>query len=417
LFSEAVDPLGALRWNLAALRRLLHRPDALKGDAISLAEADIAVDTVQLESGEVDEPLQGPCGRELLAGLSFPDSPMFELWLAGERQRLRRRSVSLTREHSLDALARGDHDLAIRLAKELVAAEPFDEGHHALLIRTLALSGEHDAARHQYDSCATLLRRELGIEPGPAVLAALHLVNNPVDGATEATFDEICARITVAWQSFLAGSIDHGLDMGRSTILLSDMSGDPDLAAASRLYFAGMLNMAVRGWDEAATATSEARHLASETGRVDHLALAHSITAGSELMRGDYAVALEHATAGVALDDQGALALNLAFLSAVESDTGCVEMARQHAIEASDAAERSLDGVGAAYAYSYSAHIDLDAGRYDRARVHAVKAIDASSSILVLQPWPTAMLAEIEVHESRSRTAGAQRARGAATGR
>jgi hypothetical protein len=49
--------------------------------------------------------------------------------------------------------------------------------------------------------------------------------------------------------------------------------------------------------------------------------------------------------------------------------------------------------------------------------VHAVKAIDASSSILVLQPWPTAMLAEIEVHDGNVDAAieAATRADGIAT--
>ncbi|HXF71012.1 MAG TPA: SARP family transcriptional regulator, partial [Actinomycetota bacterium] len=37
LFGEADDPLGALRWNLAELRRLLGLPDGLQGSPIELA--------------------------------------------------------------------------------------------------------------------------------------------------------------------------------------------------------------------------------------------------------------------------------------------------------------------------------------------------------------------------------------------
>src|SRR5213596_949307 len=36
-FSEADDPLGSLRWNLAELRRALGQPDALRGDPVDLA--------------------------------------------------------------------------------------------------------------------------------------------------------------------------------------------------------------------------------------------------------------------------------------------------------------------------------------------------------------------------------------------
>ena len=86
LFSEAADPLGALRWNLAALRRLLCRPDALKGDTIRLDLSDAVIDIWQLDVGHLPVFEPGVSGQ-LLAGLSFPDSPRFEMWLTGERVR------------------------------------------------------------------------------------------------------------------------------------------------------------------------------------------------------------------------------------------------------------------------------------------------------------------------------------------
>lgn len=399
LFGEAADPLGALRWNLAAMRRLLSRPDAFKGDTIQFDRSDIEADTVQLDAGDVGLLLDGVTGRELLTGLSFPDSPVFELWLAGERQRLRRRASSLLRELSRDAFAHGDHDRAIRAATELVAAEPFDEGHHALLIRTLALSGEHEAARHQFEQCATFLRRELQTEPGPAVFAAAHLVTHPGDPSSNPDYDEVCARMTVAWQSFLAGAIDHGIDMARSTVVLSDDHGDVALRVIGRIYLAAMLNMAVRGWDEVVTTATVALHLADQDGRETEQGLARGVLAGGELMRGDYRVAVGHAAAGATVsDDPGVLALNMTFMSAVEADTGRLDLAREQAFEAVSLAERSGDPVRLAYAYSYSAHADLLAGQHESARPHVERAIDACSSILVLKPWPMAMLAEIQVH-------------------
>jgi DNA-binding SARP family transcriptional activator len=399
LFGEAADPLGALRWNLAAMRRLLGRPDAFKGDAIRLDRSDIDVDTVRLDAGDASMLLDGESGRELLTGLSFPDSPVFELWLASERQRLRRRASSLLRELSLDAFARGDHDRATRAATELVTAEPFDEGHHALLIRTLALSGEQDAARHQFEQCAALLRRELQTEPGPAVFAAAHLVTHPGNPSSRPDYDEVSARMTVAWQSFLAGAIDHGIDMARSTVMLSDDHGDVTLRVIGRIYLAAMLSMAVRGWDEAVTTATAALHLATRGGMETEQGIVRGILAGGELMRGDYRVALDHAAAGANVsDDPGARSLNLTFMSAVESDTGQLDRARDHSIEAVSLAERSGDPVRLAYAYSYSAHAELLAGQHEVARPHVERAIDACSSVLVIKPWPMAMLAEIQVH-------------------
>lgn len=399
LFGEAVDPLGALRWNLAALRRLLDRPGALKGDSIQLDRSDVSVDVVRLGQGEVESVLGAPSGQELLTGLSFPDSPLFELWLVGERQRLRRQALSLLREASLDASARGDNDLAIRTARALVQIEPLDEGHHALLIRTLAVSGERDAAQRQFDQCATLLRIELHTEPGPAVLAAAHLVAHPAIPASKPDFDEVFARMLVAWQSFLAGTIDHALDMSRSTVALSDLHGDVTLRIAGRLFLTAMLNMSVRGWDEAVTTATQARHLAEQSGRDEDQALARSILAGSELMRGDYRAALTHAASGAAISDEpGSLSLNLAFLCAVETDTRHDKEACDHATEAMAQAELSGDPVRLAYAYAYAAHADIVAGRYASAHPHVRRAIEACSSVLVLKPWPMAMLAELQVH-------------------
>ena len=399
LFSEAIDPLGALRWNLAALRRLLDRPDALKGDAVRLDRADARVDIVELEHGEVEDVLAEGNGRELLAGLHFSDSPMYELWLAGERQRQRRRVLSFLRELSLDAFALGDQQLAIRTANELVMLEPFDEGHHALLIRTLALSGDRAAAQNQFERCAILLRSELDAGPGPAVLAAARLAAPKSDLASKPEFDEVFARMIVAWQSFLSGAIDHGLDMSRSAVALADAHRDVTLRITGRLFLAAMLNMSVRAWDEAAMTTAAAHRLASDTQRTQDQAMARSILAGSELMRGDYRAALVHSQTGAAMsDDSGTCALNLAFQSAVESDIGHHEDAVGHALAAIRYAEINADPVQLAYAYAYAAHAEIVAGRHQRARPHAQRAVDACKSVLVLKPWPMAMLAEIDVH-------------------
>jgi DNA-binding SARP family transcriptional activator len=122
LFAAAEDPLGALRWNLAALRRLLGLPDVLKGDPLRLDLPEGAtVDMRLLDAGDpaaLDEP---GIGQELLTGLSFSDSPMFEMWLVTVRRRLERRSASLLRDAALAASARREHEIAVRYATELVA--------------------------------------------------------------------------------------------------------------------------------------------------------------------------------------------------------------------------------------------------------------------------------------------------------
>jgi tetratricopeptide (TPR) repeat protein len=231
------------------------------------------------------------------------------------------------------------------------------------------------------------------------VLAAARLVAHQADLAAKPTFDEVFARMIVAWQSFLSGAIDHGLDMSRSAVALADANLDVTLRITGRLFLAAMLNMSVRAWDEAATTTAEAHRLAQDAQRNQDQAVARSILAGSELMRGDYRAALVHAQTGAALSDEsGARALNLAFQSAVESDIGHFDDALSHALNAIGYAEITADPVQLAYAHAYAAHAEIVAGRHESARPHALRALDACSSVLVLKPWPMAMLAEIQVH-------------------
>ena len=61
LFEDADDPAGALRWNLGQVRRLLGRPDALRGRVLSLRGTDVAFD-VDLLTGTL-------AGRRGVAGL------------------------------------------------------------------------------------------------------------------------------------------------------------------------------------------------------------------------------------------------------------------------------------------------------------------------------------------------------------
>ena len=64
LFSDADDPLGALRWTLAELRRALAQPAALRGDPVTVRlDGDVDVDLHLLTRGHTDT------GRPLDTGL------------------------------------------------------------------------------------------------------------------------------------------------------------------------------------------------------------------------------------------------------------------------------------------------------------------------------------------------------------
>src|SRR5579859_7523360 len=150
LFADADDPLGALRWSLAELRRVLDDPLVLRGDppAFRLPEGAV-VDVLALsrpDSGQV--PVVGWPG-ELLEGMSFPGCPAFETWLSYHRRHLSGVCQALMHERALERLASGDASGASELAARLVSLDPLELRWQELLIRCLARSGDRAAAEHQ----------------------------------------------------------------------------------------------------------------------------------------------------------------------------------------------------------------------------------------------------------------------------
>jgi hypothetical protein len=76
LFEDADDPAAALRWNLREVRRLLGRPEALRGPVLSLDDTNVAFDVDLLTKGRWQDAVELPAlGGELLEGLQFPHSP------------------------------------------------------------------------------------------------------------------------------------------------------------------------------------------------------------------------------------------------------------------------------------------------------------------------------------------------------
>lgn len=60
------------------------------------------------------------------------------------------------------------------------------------------------AARAQFERCRALLRAELSIEPGAAVMSSAHLASGVGQVPHALDLGAIEARMTVVWQSFLA---------------------------------------------------------------------------------------------------------------------------------------------------------------------------------------------------------------------
>jgi DNA-binding SARP family transcriptional activator/predicted ATPase len=102
---------------------------------------------------------------KLYRGDLLPDC--YDEWLLPERERLRQwffRSL----ERLIQLLEdQRDYQAAIRYAQRLLRYDPLHEATHRQLMCLYALSGDRARAMRAYHTCATVLQRELAVEPGP----------------------------------------------------------------------------------------------------------------------------------------------------------------------------------------------------------------------------------------------------------
>jgi DNA-binding SARP family transcriptional activator len=125
LFSEADDPLGALRWSLAELRRTLAAPTMLGGDPVAATLGEgVEVDVHALTDESADPRSLLDLGGELLEGVEVTASPTFESWLVVERHRLAAMAEARLRQAALGLLVAGragdaaaGRDAALRAAR------------------------------------------------------------------------------------------------------------------------------------------------------------------------------------------------------------------------------------------------------------------------------------------------------------
>ena len=108
---------------------------------------------------------------DLLEGFVVRDAPVFDEWLAGQRDRLR--GVALQALHRLAAhhAAQGASAAACAHLKRAIELEPWREDAHRRLMRVLARSGDRTAALAHYDDLRRTLARDVGLEPSAETVA------------------------------------------------------------------------------------------------------------------------------------------------------------------------------------------------------------------------------------------------------
>lgn len=176
LWSDRADRQAhnSLSQALSALRKALEgvepSPLVMDADCITFSGPAATVDALEFErlaaSGGFDDLERAELlyQGDFLAGHGVRD-PAFEEWADFEQQRFHALAVN-----ALTALLghrdeHGQSDQLVATAQRLLKLDPLQEMAHRALMRGYAWQGQAGLALKQYDTCAGILRRELGVEP------------------------------------------------------------------------------------------------------------------------------------------------------------------------------------------------------------------------------------------------------------
>ena len=269
LFAEADDPLGALRWCLADLRRCCADPQLLRGDLLSLEPGSLWLDVWALRDGSLPV---ADTGGELLAGVALRGCPSFDMWLMLARGRYAARSMEELRQAALRELAAGDAESAVESAGRAAALDPLDEDAQELFLRALVAAGHPARAAVYLASCEAVLIRE-GIVPSAALRAAARAPTTAP--ATGLRAGVVAGSLLRSGRAALdAGSADAGIETLRRAAEEAERARDPLLLADVLRTLGSALVHSLRGFD-------------GEGAVVLHRALAVARTADSQSLAAD----------------------------------------------------------------------------------------------------------------------------------
>jgi DNA-binding SARP family transcriptional activator/tetratricopeptide (TPR) repeat protein len=179
LWGDTAEPQArnSLRQCLFGIRRILvgHRVRALvvDGESVALDQTAVRVDVAAFDRLVTEGTMASLSRARSLYHGPFLDGlilrePGFEDWLMAERRMLHDRAAQAFARLIDRFIETGAIDQAIQTGLDLVALDPLSEPAHCTVMRLHAALGHRGAALRQYQACADVLRRELGVEPDVA---------------------------------------------------------------------------------------------------------------------------------------------------------------------------------------------------------------------------------------------------------
>ena len=377
LFGEADDPLGALRWCLADLRRSCQDPQLLRGDPVTLTVGSLWLDVLALWDGSLPA---ADIGGEFLAGVEPRNCAAFDMWLMLARGRCAARSMEELRQAALRLLTAGDPEAAADLAGRAAALDPLDESAQELFLRALVAAGHPARAVVHLAACEAAFAKE-GITASPALrVAALTPPSTPAAGLLRA--GAVARSLLRAGTAALdAGSADAGIETLRRAAEEAGRAEDPLLHADVLRALGAALVHSVRGFD-------------GEGAVVLHRALTAARAAASQHLAADILRELafvdvqagRHASAARALAEAAALAdavgdpalsaRTLAIRGMNEADLGHHDTASTLLASSAQAARSAGSARQEAWSVGVMARSLLLAGHLDQAREAVARSIE-----------------------------------------
>lgn len=269
LWSDADDPLGAVRWSLSQVRKAVNPPAEIgeREGRIKIDAEVLVVDAGELLRGEwneasIDDLVRG----ELLEGMSFGESPSFDTWLQVQRARVASAATDSLR-WAATLLSHREPDRALALAERALRSEPFDDALHELIVEIHTARGDRDRARTYVAGLARRYREELAMDPPASISRPLERPARAAAAPLLRLDVQARALLEIAKVRFWAGDFASARDIALRTARQAGESGDRALEAralilGSTTYTAGGLGTA-REWT---SHLQRALRLANELG-------------------------------------------------------------------------------------------------------------------------------------------------------
>jgi len=210
------------------LQRALPEPDRfLSADAQTLQwrpDAPFSLDVADFESATSRTSSVADLQRaaDLYRGELLPGC--YDDWIVPERERLRQMLMEVLEWLIQLAEDARNYPAAIGSAQRLLQHDPLREETHRRLIGLHALNDDRAAALRAYHTCASVLQRELGVEPSPATREVYErLLNSEFIAPLAATFPLVgrgqeWTQLLAAWRAASAGHPHMALLTGEAGI-------------------------------------------------------------------------------------------------------------------------------------------------------------------------------------------------------